>query len=110
MKWIDSKSFDSNKHSSKSSNWCVLKVDLEYPKDLNELRNEYILVILFNLPLKIADFYRIAIGNVKTLVAVLIFYIILRLKEPAYIEMCILNLDEVLMRELRYDYIINLTS
>ena len=35
--WIDRKEFDLNKYSSISSKVCVLKVDLEYPKELREL-------------------------------------------------------------------------
>ena len=40
FKWIV---LDSNKCSSKGSKGCVLKVDLEYPKELNELHNDYTL-------------------------------------------------------------------
>ena len=35
FKWIDPKKFDLNKYSSNSSEGCVLKVDLEYPKKLH---------------------------------------------------------------------------
>ena len=31
FKWIDSKDFDLNKCTSKSSKRCVLEVDLKYP-------------------------------------------------------------------------------
>ena len=41
FKWIDPKEFDLNKYSSNSSKWCVLEVDLEYPKELRELHNDY---------------------------------------------------------------------
>ena len=34
FKWIDPKGFDLNKYTSNSSKGCVLKVDLEYPKEL----------------------------------------------------------------------------
>ena len=41
FKWIDPKEFVLNKYSSNSSKWCVLEVDLEYPKELRELHNDY---------------------------------------------------------------------
>ena len=52
----------------------VLKVDLEYPKELRELHNDYLLApnkretkkeMLFKSLLKITDLYKIRIGNVK---------------------------------------------
>ena len=36
FKWIDPKEFDLNKYASNSSKGCVLEVDLEYPKELQE--------------------------------------------------------------------------
>ena len=78
FKWIDSKEFDLNKNTSNSSKGCVLEVDLEYPKELRELNNDYPLALdkieiktemLFNCQLKIADHYIISIGNVKKLVS-----------------------------------------
>ena len=36
---IDSKEFDLNKYNSNNSKVCVLKVDLENPKELLELHN-----------------------------------------------------------------------
>ena len=41
FKWINSKEFDLNKYTSNSSKGCVLEVDLEYPKELRELHNNY---------------------------------------------------------------------
>ena len=41
FKWTDPKVFDLNKYGSNSSKRCVLEVDLEYPKELRELRNDY---------------------------------------------------------------------
>ena len=41
FKWIDSKEFDLNKYTSNSSKGCVLEEDLEYPKELRELHNDY---------------------------------------------------------------------
>ena len=41
FKWIYAKVFDLNKYSSNSSKRCVLEVDLEYTKELRELRNDY---------------------------------------------------------------------
>ena len=37
FKWIDTKDFDSNKYSNNSSKGC----DLEHPKELRELHNDY---------------------------------------------------------------------
>ena len=41
FKWIDPKEFDLNKYTSNSSKGCVLEVDLEYPKELHNLHNDY---------------------------------------------------------------------
>ena len=41
FKWIDPKYFDLNKYISHSSKGCALEVDLEYPKELRELCNDY---------------------------------------------------------------------
>ena len=41
FKWIDSKEFDLNKYTSNSSKGCVLKVDLEYLKELCKLHHDY---------------------------------------------------------------------
>ena len=40
FKWIDPKKLDLNKYTSNSSKRCVLKVDLEYLKELRESRND----------------------------------------------------------------------
>ena len=54
-----------------------LEVDLEYPKELHQLHNDYPLApdkleikeeMLSNYQLHIGDFYNIPIGNVKKLV------------------------------------------
>ena len=77
FRWIDAKEFDLNKYSSNSSKGCVLEVDLEYPKELHKLHNDYPLVphkivtkreMLSEYQLKIADFCNIPIGNAKKLV------------------------------------------
>ena len=77
LKWIDPKEFDLNEYTSNSSKGCVLKVDLEYPKELQELHIDYPLApdkmkirreMLSEYQLKIADFYNIPIGKVKQLV------------------------------------------
>ena len=36
-----SKEFDLNKYTSNSSKGCVIEVNLEYPKGLRELHNDY---------------------------------------------------------------------
>ena len=66
-----------NKYTSNTSKDCVLEVDLEYPRELREVRNDFLLApdkieikreMLSIYQLKIADFYNIPIGNVKRLV------------------------------------------
>ena len=41
FRWIYPKAFDLNKCNSNSSKGCVLKVDLEYPKESQKLHNNY---------------------------------------------------------------------
>ena len=74
FKWLDPKKFDLIKYTSNSSKGCVLKVNHEYPKELQELHNDYSLApdkieikreMLSDYQLKIADHYNIPIGNVK---------------------------------------------
>ena len=64
FKWVDPKEFDLNKYTSNSSKGCVFEVDLEYPKELRELHNDYPLApdkieikreMLTDYQLKIAD-------------------------------------------------------
>ena len=66
-----------SKYTSNSSKGCVFEVDLEYPKELQELHNNYPLApdkietkreMLSEYQLKIADLYNIPIDNVKKLV------------------------------------------
>ena len=66
-----------NNYTSNSLKGCFLKVDLEYPKELPDLHNDYSLTpdkieikreMLSEYQLKIADLYNIPIGNVKKLV------------------------------------------
>ena len=80
FKWIDPKELDLNRYTSNSSKGCVLEVDLEYPKELRELRNDYSLALdkieikremLSEYQLKFADLYNIPVGNVKKLVPTL---------------------------------------
>ena len=74
FKWLDPKTFGLNTYTSNSSKGCVLEVNLEYPKELRELRNDYPLApdkieiereMLSDYQLKIADHYNIQIDNVK---------------------------------------------
>ena len=76
FKWIDAKEFDLNKYTSNSTKGCVLE-DLEYPKKLRELHNDYPLApdkieikreMSSYYQLKIEDLYNIPIRNVKKLV------------------------------------------
>ena len=69
--------FNLNEYTSNSSKECVLAVDLEYPKELRELHNDYSLApdrtrikreMLPEYQLKIAGLYNIPIGNDKKLV------------------------------------------
>ena len=78
FKWIDPKEFELNKYTSNSSKGCFLKVDLEYPKELRELHNDYPLApdkieikreMLSDYQLKIAALYNIPIGNIKKLLS-----------------------------------------
>ena len=41
FKWIDPKNFELSKYSRNSLQVCVLEFDLEYPKELPELHNDY---------------------------------------------------------------------
>ena len=45
FKWIDPKEFDLNKYTNNSSRGCVLETDLEYPKELQKLHNDYLLAL-----------------------------------------------------------------
>ena len=76
FKWIDTKEFNLNKYPHNRQKRCVLEVDFEYPKTLQELHNDYPLTpdkieikreMLPQYQLKIADLYNIPIGNVKKL-------------------------------------------
>ena len=80
-KWKDRKEFEVNKNTSNSSKGRVLEVDLEYPKDLLEWRNDCLLdpdkleierEMLSEYQLNIADLYNNLIDNVKKLL--LIFF------------------------------------
>ena len=74
LKWIAPKEFDLNKYTSNSTKGCVLEVNLEYFKELQELHNDDPIApekieikrgMLSNCQLKIADLYNIPIANVK---------------------------------------------
>ena len=69
--------FDLNKYTTNSSKGCVLEVEIEYPKKLKELHDDYPLApdkieikreMLSDYHLKIADLYKIPIGSVKKFV------------------------------------------
>ena len=77
LKQIDPKEFKLSKYTSNSSKGCVIKVDLEYPKESCDLHTDYPLApnkieikreMLSEYQLKIANFYNISIGTVKKLV------------------------------------------
>ena len=70
-----------NKYTSNNSKGCVLEGDLEYPKELHESLNDYLLApdkieikieMLSENQLKIADFHHISIGNVLIMLTFLI--------------------------------------
>ena len=76
FKWIDHKEFHLNKYTSNSSKGCVLEVEVEYPKELRELHNDYLLPpdkieikrgMFSNYQLNVFNIYNIPIGNVKKL-------------------------------------------
>ena len=64
-----------NKYTSNSSKGCVTEVDLEYPKELRGLHDDYPLAaeikrqILSEYQLKVADLYNFSIGKFKKLVS-----------------------------------------
>ena len=41
FKWIDTTEFDLNEYTRNSLKGCLLPVDLEYPKELSKLHNDY---------------------------------------------------------------------
>ena len=68
--WIDPREFDLNKYTRNSSKGCILEFDLEYPKQLQELHNDYPLAPVKQKSkekccLSIADLCNIPIGIVK---------------------------------------------
>ena len=74
FKWIDPKEFTLNKYISNSSRGCVLKINLEYHKELRELDNDYSLApdkteikreMLSDYQLKIAHLCNIPIGKAE---------------------------------------------
>ena len=74
FKLMNPEKFELNKYNSNCSKRCVLEVDYEYPKELQELQNDYPLApdkieikreMLSEYQLKIADLYNIPISNVK---------------------------------------------
>ena len=52
FRWIDPKEFDLNKYTSNSSKRCVIEIDLEYPKKLRELHNDYTASVIYQLQMK----------------------------------------------------------
>ena len=64
FKWIDPEKFDLNEYTNNSLKGCAFEVDIEYPKNLKELHNDYPLApeeivikreMLSDYQLKIAD-------------------------------------------------------
>ena len=73
FKLLDPAKFNLNKYDNDSLRCYILVVELEYPKRLHKLHNDYPLAsnkgyLLSDYQLKIADDYSISIGNVKKLV------------------------------------------
>ena len=67
FKCIDPKEFNLNEYTSNSSKGCVLEVDIEYPTELRELRNDCTLGP-DKIEINRSDLYNIPTGNVKKLV------------------------------------------
>ena len=74
FRWIDPKQFGLNKYINNSSKGCVFEVDLERPKELSKINNDYPLDqdkieikrnMLSDYQLKIAGLCNIPICNVK---------------------------------------------
>ena len=74
FRWIDPIEFDLNKYTNNHLKGCVLEFDLEYPKELRELHNDYPLApdkieikreMLSNYQLTIADLYNISLVMLK---------------------------------------------
>ena len=106
FKWLDPAKFNLHKYENNNLRDSILEVHLEYPKELNELHNDYPLApdklkikreMLLDHQLKIADDY-ISNGNVKKINFYLIrqklyafhyknlqFYLRIRLKIKKYI-------------------------
>ena len=79
FKWLDPAKFNLHKYENNNLRDSILEVHLEYPKELNELHNDYPLApdklkikreMLLDHQLKIADDY-ISNGNVKKLISIL---------------------------------------
>ena len=77
FKWLNPEKFNLDKYKDDTLRGCVLEVNLEYPKELHELRSDHPLVldkleikkeILSDYQLKIVDDFKISISNVKKLV------------------------------------------
>ena len=77
FKWKNPQEFEMNKYTNNSSKICVLEADIEYPKELKELHNDYPLVsekiemkkeMFSYYQLKIDNLYNILIVTVKKLV------------------------------------------
>ena len=56
FKWIDSKEFGLIKHTNNISKGCVLEVDLEYPKEIRELHNDYCRISIDNIKKLVPNF------------------------------------------------------
>ena len=77
FKELDSAKFNLDKYDDNISKNCVFEIDFEYPKELQELQNNYLLAPdklgikiewLSDDELKIADDHNVFVGNVKKLV------------------------------------------
>ena len=73
FKQIGPKGFELNKYTNNSLKGCLLEIDLEHPKELQELNNDYSQTpdkieikreMLSDYQLKIAGLYNSSIGNV----------------------------------------------
>ena len=128
FKWMTDKQInkiDLAKYNENSEKGLIIEVDLEYPKELHNLHNDYPLAaervcvnnnMLSEYCKRISTKYNISTGLVHKLIPTLsnkekyvLHYrnlqLYLTLNRPGYVGMCILDLSKTLMYNFHYNYI-----